>query len=51
MVTASRVTTLSAAGVLLLGLLATVGLPATRVRRDDASAAEDAGAGPRPATE
>jgi MFS family permease len=36
MVTASRVTTLSAAGVLLLGLLATIGLPAASVRRNDA---------------
>ncbi|MFU8947890.1 MFS transporter [Mycetocola zhadangensis] len=36
MVTASRVTTLSAAGVLLLGLLATVGLPAAPVRREEA---------------
>ena len=51
MVTASRVTTLSAAGVLLLGLLATVRLPATPMRRDDASGAEDIGAVPRPATE
>jgi MFS family permease len=37
MVTAARVTTLSAAGVLLLGLLATAGLPATPVRRPEAS--------------
>jgi EmrB/QacA subfamily drug resistance transporter len=35
MVTASRVTTLSAAGVLLLGLLATTGLPQASMRRDD----------------
>lgn len=43
MVTAARVTTLSAAGVLLLGLIATVGLPATPVRRQEAGA-EAAGA-------
>lgn len=45
MVTATRITTLSAAGALLIGLLATVGLPATPVRRDEdteASAEADA---------
>ncbi|WP_233279168.1 DHA2 family efflux MFS transporter permease subunit [Microterricola pindariensis] len=40
MVTAARITTFSAAGVLALGLLATVGLPATPVRRPEEAGAE-----------
>lgn len=46
MVTAARVTTLTAAGVLLVGLLATAGVPATPVRRPDATteSADAAGA-------
>ncbi len=51
MVTAARVTTLSAAGVLLLGLLATVGLPATPVRRPEASETDVAVANAQPVRE
>ncbi|QUY61223.1 MFS transporter [Gulosibacter molinativorax] len=38
MVTAARITTFSASGVLLVGLLATMGLPATDPRRDEEAA-------------
>jgi len=45
MVTAARVTTLTAAGVLLVGLLATAGLPPTPVQRPDAARAGEDGTG------
>ncbi len=51
MVTAARVTTLSAAGVLMLGLLATAYLPATPVRRSDSMGEGSAKAAPQAATE
>jgi EmrB/QacA subfamily drug resistance transporter len=35
MVTAARITTLSAAGIILLGLVATLGLPASRTKREE----------------
>lgn len=51
MVTAARVTTLSATGVLLLGLLATTRLPVTPARRDDSSSADATGVDPLPAVD